>query len=460
MIIKKQSILSFILIVSTLCLGCKASKDIDNNDNNLVVIPKGEKNIQRYLNAIKGPTILQFEEGTYIISEPLTITGKKDFSIVGKNKTIIKAKNGLPKKNGGMIIIRDCAYFDISNLTLDANIENRRTENNQIPSHNLRLLGVHDFVVDNIDFPSCMQDGIVVQQTKSFPYQGVIKNCKIQKYWRSGISIINGMDIDILNCHFDAAQEDVTGGGINVEENDFNKKPNTGINIKECIFNKQKYGIQFSSKGLGSGECSISNCTFVNGQRGIYNSFRNTKIDSCIFKFNKCDKAKYSLIRNKQHYKLDRVNMEIRNSIFLENEAEAICYSDGNVHDLVVENCKFENNRGYLMSYYGQNLKILGNDFIGSGKNTISSFNEVSSVEIRNNNFTQINSRVLYVKNGQSLIVENNTFQTKNTYKREITKVIAVEKYSIKGNKVNENREASKLESAFIINGKTVNKYE
>lgn len=457
---KIRYFLFFILFIPVLIYSCISSRKAVPHHNNLIHIPKGEKNIQRYLDAIQGPSTVQFEEGTYIINEPLIIKEKTHFHIMGKGNTVLKVQSGRPKKNGGILIIRDCANFSISNLTLDANVENRKSENNQIPSHNLRLLGVNNFVVDNIEFPSCIQDGIVVQQTDNFPHNGLITNCNIQQYWRSGISIINGMDIRIKDCKFNKAQNNATGGGINVEENNFNKRPNKRISIEGCVFSNQQYGIQFSSKGLGSGDCSVANCIFTNGQRGVYNSFRNTKLDNCIFDSNSCDKAQHNIIRNQQHTKSDNVTMELANCIFTNNHASTISYSDGNVDAQKFIACKFDNNEGYLISFYGKELEIVDNEFIGSGRGGISSFHKNSNILLRDNTFTEIDSRVLYIKNGNSVTLLDNMFSTKNTYVNEIAKVIHIEKYSISGNKVYKSQTAKKTSTDFIINGTNLTDYE
>ena len=210
----KYPLFGVLLIVVLFSFSCnRKSQEITNNS---IVISPGD-NIQIHLDRLRANQELVLLPGDYIIDKPLLLTNKHNFVLRGENAVTIKMKKGVSKKGGGMFIVRDCSSFRISNFDLDANTSQITIVNNQFPAHSLRLLGVVDFYVDSINFISSIQDAITVQQTNTFPLDGMISKCTFQDYWRSGISIINGSNIIIKECKFDKGLETAIGGGVNIE---------------------------------------------------------------------------------------------------------------------------------------------------------------------------------------------------------------------------------------------------
>ena len=444
----KYPLFGVLLIVVLFSFSCnRKSQEITNNS---IVISPGD-NIQIHLDRLRANQELVLLPGDYIIDKPLLLTNKHNFVLRGENAVTIKMKKGVSKKGGGMFIVRDCSAFRISNFDLDANTSQRTIVNNQFPAHSLRLLGVVDFYVDSINFISSIQDAITVQQTNTFPLDGMISKCTFQDYWRSGISIINGSNIIIKECKFDKGLETAIGGGVNIEENDWNKESNRDIEIWNCEFRNSLYGIQLSSKGLGSSDVSISNCYFSNNIISVYNSFANTEIDSCTFENNVSEFKKSNAIRNACHISTDKVEMRITNSTFIGNDCEAIIYSDRKSKALNIDNCEFLDNKGYTISYYGESLKINNSIFSSSDRDVISSFNRKAELIITNNDISNVGRRALYVKDAQSFTFSNNSLGGLDVSEFYIGKLINVVQIDLQDNGKNDMGRSSKIREYFSI---------
>ena len=425
----KYSIYLIICLISTISFSC--NRKIQEIDKTQIILSP-EDNIQYYLDRLRPYQELVLSPGEYLIDEPLLLTNKMNFVMRGENDVTLKMKTGVPKKNGGMMIVRDCKGFRLSNFDMDANVEKRKIVKNQVPSHNLRLLGVADFEVDSINFVSSMQDGITIQQTNVFPSQGNITHCTFNNYWRSGISIINGRNINVQHCKFGKGLETVIGGGVNVEENDWNKIANIDIEISNCEFGKNLYGVQLSSKGLGSNGVAISKCYFSDNVISVYNSFANTKIDSCVFENNVSQLNKSNVIRNSCHIDSDVVELTVTNSSFVNNSCPTIIYSDGNTERLLIDNCDFKLNSGYTVSFYGQLLEIKNSNFNISDRDVISSFNSAADVSILNNTWSNVSRRVMYIRDASSLVLQNNLFDEIGNGSFKLIKLVRVDKLELR----------------------------
>lgn len=418
----------------------------DRQQRRIIYISSGQ-DIQRALDKLKSNQEIILRSGLHELGKTLVVEGKSNFIIKGEQNALIKVRNGVSKTpDGGIFRFKDCDNFTVENLILDANIENRILEDNQVPAHSIRLLGVSFFTIRNIVFKNSIQDAITIQQTDIFPEHGIVENCSIKDFWRSGISIINGRNITINKLEIDAGYYGYTGGGINVEENDWNKIPNEGISIENCNFNKLSYGVQLSSKGLGSKNVTIRNCYFSMCKIGVYNSYNKTVIDSCKFVNSISEVNHHNVIRSMVHSN-DQVSLTIKNSKFKNSQLYATIYAQKNVDKLSVIDNEFLNCKGYSISSYAKKLIVKSNNFTGGEKTKLSAF--YGSCFVEDNTFADVDTRIVYfkkVKNGS--IVNNRITYSKSRNSNFLPDMIKgdnCEKVEIKKNTVKIGQNKGKL---------------
>ena len=161
--------------------------------------------IQSALNYVKanGGT-LNFDAGhTYLVSQVLTIANAHNFMIDGNGATIKMAAGAPVDYEHAIFRVQTSDHFGVTELTLDGNRANRPASSEQVPAHNVDIVGSHDFSFSDVNAINAVMDGFLVwgvnrADTSTYARNGLFLNCQADNGFRQGMTIANGENIQVI----------------------------------------------------------------------------------------------------------------------------------------------------------------------------------------------------------------------------------------------------------------------
>ena len=296
-------------------------------------------------------------------------------------------------------------------MTLDANAGNRPTDSTDVPAHNIRARGCDHLVIRDIKIPSSVGDGITIAKYNTdVPTDVTIDNVQIDQYFRSGISLINGNNVRIINSTFRDPQSGALGGGINVEPNTGETGTINGVKIINCTFRDSlQYGIQVTERAeRDTKEVSIEGCDFVTIGVGV-TATAGFQIFNSYFRDIYSTATSDNAIDVRGDPGTSSPELQVVNCIFKDIQSRA-CYADGDTRRVefnnnIIQNC----GRGSVapvLNLYSDTAIVINNSFTdnywGAG------FYDNVVVRCINNTFEYHDKYSIYLNNSDHSTIKDN----------------------------------------------------
>ncbi len=191
---------------------------IAGNVSGQATIKYDGSDIQEFINQLPDNSIVEFEPDTLVYEESLIIQSKKNISFrfngftirsktTGENSkpTLSVYRNKWPRNRSHLVINRSDS-IEITGLVIWGPHKNGGT---QPDAYNPKLEAQHaieihyskNILLDKVELSHIYGDGVYINNNSS---EIQITNARIQKNGRQGIAIVDGHDILIKDCSFDA----------------------------------------------------------------------------------------------------------------------------------------------------------------------------------------------------------------------------------------------------------------
>ena len=220
--------------------------------------------------ALKYSKKIIFNKGTYLIT-PYKNSGASNtdvhgielnsFNDIDFNDSIIKC-NPVPYKWYSLITIKNCIGASIKNATL---IGEYREHTGISSEYGFGVYVEKSATIDmkNIKSTNMLGDGFILwHDSKNI----TINNCIADGCQRQGISIIDGYNVDIVNCEIMNIAGTAPQYGIDIES-ELSAVP-TNINIKNCYIHDtvgSSIGVIKKTKNVNISDCDIDNIHVSDG---------------------------------------------------------------------------------------------------------------------------------------------------------------------------------------------------
>lgn len=187
-----------------------------------------------------GGVLVLGADRTYLISDKLAIQDAADFGIRGNDATL-RVAAATPTSDHAPLTFRRCSSFAVADLVVDGN-RAERTPAETFGGHNIRILASSDFLFSRVTSSHATTDGFYVapgdnSDPATFPTDGTFCDCAADDDYRQGMSIINGLRLQVVRSSFTNTNGTAPEAGLDIEPNSGSASPGAEeIVIRDCLF--------------------------------------------------------------------------------------------------------------------------------------------------------------------------------------------------------------------------------
>lgn len=209
--------------------------------------------------------------GRYMLSRGITVARKADFAVEGRGTIVMRS--GVPVAHGfWMLYFIECADFQLSSLTFDANRAGRVPR--EVPAHSINFQSCRQFTCSGVRSLNAVCDGFILfsatpaqPDTHCRAFRFV--DCVADNCYRQGCSIIDGHDGLFSGGSFTNTNGTAPAAGIDLES-DPGVPPGaiSNIVVRNVRFaGNHGYGLLVSTVSRPS-DIAVEDCRFEDNRAG------------------------------------------------------------------------------------------------------------------------------------------------------------------------------------------------
>lgn len=391
--------------------------------------------LQYMVNAMGEGDTLKIDQGEYLLSKVIQISGRSNLTIIANNATL-RTMDGAPvNKAHSILSIYNSKNISIEGLTCDGNRDTRIPK--ETFAHAVMIIDSDDITFDHMSVINSVVDGYYVASSKPDDLSYISKRinfieCNAIGSYRNGLSIINGHDIMVDGGSYSESKGTSPQAGIDVEANansyipgsrnivfkNVHLEDNSGwgilvsqkgspenINIEECIFQNNLGGIKHTGSKSIINNNDLMNCDFgiesirYAGYNEDHNILVGNTIEDCVVgikysgyggliegnTISNCSEKGIHLNGNTKDYTQVIISKNVLDNAGLES-IYAFNFKEANVIGNTIKNSK---GLGVYMAY--GKLLIEDNVF----ENLVHGINLIgSNTQVESNTFIEIKNRI------------------------------------------------------------------
>lgn len=355
---------------------------------------------------IGSDVVISLKKGKYVTKDYIQIENINNLVINGNGSTLTMSQ--LPNYNNPAILkFFKCNNITLLNLTIIGLNENLGEKS---LLHNIFIYNCKNIKFNNINCLNASGDGIQIasdaSQINEYSRNIVIDNFTIDQCKRNGISIINALDVKIKNGTIRNTRGHSPQAGIDIEPDFDQYRPGVSHILLENLIIEKNGGSGIAIPYIGcSNNITISKCSFIENDVGVYNCGLNVKILGSLFDNNKS--CGIIAIRYPE-FNIPIDSTIIRNNRLIGNPKGI--YYKGSYGEIVGNDISKTSEEGMELAGltgYDQTV-IVSNNFIKGIKGNFGLVNNFSKFTFTNNNFENISGMsAIALYNGKGIISGN-----------------------------------------------------
>ncbi|GAA5219843.1 right-handed parallel beta-helix repeat-containing protein [Membranihabitans marinus] len=330
-------------------------------------------------------------------------------------------------------------FDDIENTIIKGNgaklIQRRDSQRSMI-----YLLGGRKCIIQDLILDGTGKDGIYIGTgtTTGTGQDHVIQGCKISNMKRQGISVVDAIGTQIIDCHIDNTHGAPPAAGIDLEENENTTVENTIIKncrftnhteqagiviakankslISSCNFTKNKMGINIDLAGTGTSKVSITSVDLKTNQ--IHAPNHGLKVHDLVM-LRALRKTEEKMVNNHRYtfrvYEVvdkDHITLSYNygaNPVTLLSASKDYYlrkYELSEIEGTTIDNCTFIDNGASIYAEQAKNVTVK-NCKIEGGYGGINLVNTANAVIQHNTLRNNTGGRAIFITAEKALITDN-----------------------------------------------------